>query len=177
MPTGTVKAPKRVLGPVADAADFADRAAAQAATEPAWTIRPDQWSYVKDLRARSSKGVGGSLFGPPDRRVTIESWKSADGKKTAGLVKGKVKISGQPQWSPGSSPRMDYPFLIALPTDPVALRDFVFEHVRDEAPGQRLTEDELAARSFEIIEIWRGDRRCPLRSGPPSMARWPSSPG
>jgi hypothetical protein len=149
-PTGAVKAPKRVLGPVADAADFADRAAAQAATEPAWTIRPDQWSYVKNLLASSSKGNGGALFGPPDRRMTSEHWSSADGKKAAFFVNGKLEVTQQPE----VTPRSDYPFLLALPTDPVALRNFVFEQVRAESPGRRPNEDDLAARAFQVIEVW-----------------------
>ncbi|MEU5877731.1 CU044_5270 family protein [Spirillospora sp. NPDC047279] len=124
--------------------------------------RPGQWAYLKTVTASSSKGVGGSLFGPPDRRVTSERWRSVDGKQVASLRKGRLSVTPETV-QPGMSPRSDYPYLLSLPTDSAALRAEIEKTVDAEYGPNKATPAERAARAFEIIEIYLRDAALPSR--------------
>jgi hypothetical protein len=109
-----------VLGPVASAGELASRAIRQAAGS-AWHPRPDQWGYVKMMLADSSKGSAGSLNGPPDRRVTVETWTGVDGARTASVVNGKVVVRTRNTKERDGQGVASYRYVLSLPTDPNAL--------------------------------------------------------
>ncbi|GAA2598334.1 hypothetical protein SMC26_04665 [Actinomadura fulvescens] len=126
--------------------------------------RAGQWSYTKTVLASSSKGVGGALFGPPDRRVTNELWRSVDGRYTATMEKGRLKtVSDGSQL--GMSPRADLPYLLSLPVDPAALlaqiNKTVDQEVDQENGPTRIGAAERAGRAFDIIEIYMRDAALP----------------
>lgn len=145
--------------------------------------RPGQWSYAKTLSASSSKGDGGSLFGPPDLRVTREEWRSIDGKQTAFMDKGKLRTgaggavqraagaegevqspTGAEQTAPwATSPRMDYPYLLSLPTEPAALLAEVGRNIEQENGPNKATAEQRASRTFQIMEIWMRDVALPTK--------------
>ncbi|GII56851.1 hypothetical protein Pth03_52400 [Planotetraspora thailandica] len=149
-----------LLRPVANAEDLANAAALQAATEPATRPRPDQWSYAKSVFADSSNGSGGSLFGPPDKRVTVERWSRVDGKQSAIIDKGRLQIRDLSAMEQGGSPRSDYPYLLSLPDNPSALLAHVYKVV-DEENGGRPDDEARAGRAFEIIEVFMRDSALP----------------
>jgi hypothetical protein len=150
-----------LLGPVANAEDLAQAAAQQAAAEPDARPRPDQWSYAKTVLAMSSKGTGGSLFGPPDRRLTVEQWRRADGKQSATIEEGKLQI--QNAAGAGASPRSDYPYLLSLPEDADALLDHVYKVVDEENGGEKESGTARADRAFQVIEIYMRDSALPSK--------------
>ncbi|SEG81574.1 hypothetical protein SAMN04489712_11487 [Thermomonospora echinospora] len=148
------------LRPVADAEDLAANAALKAAAEPDDRPRPGQWSYVKTVLASSSKGSGGRLFGPPDRRLTIERWTSADGRRIAISQDGGPLEFGEDGPAHGVSPRSDYPYLLSLPTDTGALLAEIHRGIEREGgwPSERRDQ-----RAFEVIEIYLRDVVLPAR--------------
>ncbi|WP_204076562.1 CU044_5270 family protein [Planotetraspora phitsanulokensis] len=167
-PTGGHAAPGEsrrplLLGPVANAEDLAQAAAQQAAAEPDVRPRPDQWSYAKTVLAMSSKGTGGSLFGPPDRRLTVEQWRRADGKQSAAIENGKLEIHDLGSLELSASPRSDYPYLLSLPDDADALLDHVYKVVDEESGGEKESEQERADRAFQIIEVYMRDSALPSK--------------
>ncbi|MFI0447301.1 CU044_5270 family protein [Actinomadura sp. 6N118] len=126
--------------------------------------RPGQWSYTKSLHASSSKGAGGSLFGPPDRRVTREEWRSVDGKQTAFMDKGKLQTqTGAVGAVPSASPRSDYPYLLSLPAEPAALLAEVGRNIDKENGPTKATAEQRASRMFQIMEIWMRDVALPAK--------------
>ncbi|MFI6514334.1 CU044_5270 family protein [Spirillospora sp. NPDC050679] len=150
LPAPRESAEPLAMGPVASVVSLADNAA-RAAARRSDAPRPDQWSYVKTVLASSSKGVGGSLFGPPDRRMTFEEWRKADGTLSARREGGRlVTQKGQ-----GTIP---YPDLLKLPHDPDALLAEVRRRVAAEkapvADGNR---------AFQIIEMMMRDTALPLK--------------
>jgi hypothetical protein len=151
-----------LLGPVANAEDLAQAAALQAAAEPDARPRPDQWSYAKTVLAISSKGTGGVLFGPPDKRLTVERWRRADGKQSATIENGRLEIRNLSAMEQNASPRSDYPYLLSLPDDADALLDHVYKVVDSES-GQKASDKERADRAFQIIEVFMRDSALPSR--------------
>jgi hypothetical protein len=151
-----------LLGPVANAEDLAHAAAVQAAAEPDTRPRPDQWSYAKSVLADSSQGSGGSLFGPPDRRVTVERWSRVDGKQSAIIDKGRLQIRNLSAMEQSGSPRSDYPYLLSLPDDSDALLDQVYKVVDSEG-GQKPADEARASRAFQIIDVFMRDSALPLK--------------
>ncbi|MGI5165929.1 CU044_5270 family protein [Spirillospora sp. CA-253888] len=139
------------MGPVASVVSLADNAA-RAAARRSDAPRPDQWSYVKTVLASSSKGVGGSLFGPPDRRMTFEEWRRADGAQSARTEGGRVVTRA------GGQGPVPYPYLLRLPHDPDALLAEVRRRVAAEkapiADGER---------AFQVIEMMMRDAVLPLK--------------
>ncbi|MFC7569669.1 CU044_5270 family protein [Actinomadura namibiensis] len=147
-----------VLGPVANAAagEFAAKAIDRANAESPATPRPDQWGYVKSVHAESSKGTGGRLFGPPDRRVTEESWRRVDGTQSATVVRGKVQVRPVTDLERSAVPRNDYPYLLSLPTDPKALLDTVYKATESHPVDRN-------AAAFGAIEAFMRDAALPPR--------------
>ncbi|REF00385.1 CU044_5270 family protein [Thermomonospora umbrina] len=127
--------------------------------------RPDQWSYIKGLSVGSSGGVGGFLFGKPDKRIPFERWVSVDGKRTASYQKGRLVVQGTGSVA-GMSPPSGYPFLLALPTDPTALLARL-DQVIDREGGEAPNAEARASRAFTIMEIWLREVALPsdLRRG------------
>ncbi|GAA1268172.1 hypothetical protein Psi02_10100 [Planotetraspora silvatica] len=165
-PTGNPTTPGEsrrplLLGPVANAEDLAQAAAQQAAADPDARPRPDQWSYAKTVLAMSSKGTGGALFGPPDRRLTVEQWRRVDGKQSATIEEGKLQI--QNAAGMGASPRSDYPYLLSLPEDADALLDQVYKVVDEENGGEKVPSTARADRAFQVIEIYMRDSALPSK--------------
>ncbi|WP_067488977.1 CU044_5270 family protein [Actinomadura hibisca] len=141
-----------VLGPVASAASLADNAARTAVAQGPDVMRPGQWGYVKTVLASSSKGVGGSLNGPPDGRMTTEEWRKADGSKVARYFEGRLEVTG-------GFGAYAYPELVKLPTDPQAMLAEVRRRVA--AEGAPVAADE---RAFQTIEIMMRDVPLPLKT-------------
>jgi hypothetical protein len=104
-------------GPVANAAEALDRAAAAADSRPFTPPKPDQWIYI-ELRIRTTVKESGGVTGGPYRTIVRRSWERGDGKKSARIENGRVKIFDE---FARTIPPSDYPSLAALPTDPDAL--------------------------------------------------------
>ena len=82
----------------AEAVEILQAAASQAAQEPAWDPRPDQFVYTRGIQRASTEGEAPD--GDYDRAMvtsTRESWKSVDAEHT-GLVRGvdEQRGSGEP---------------------------------------------------------------------------------
>lgn len=150
----------RLLGPVANAG-LADKAAVWAAAQPDGHPRADQWGYVKHLMADSSSGSGGRLFGPPDKRVTVERWYKADGTQSAYLDHGDLRIRVLSEMERGGSPRRDYPYLLGLPDSADALLARAFDVADSEGGGRMIPPDDRAGRAFQIIQVWVRDSALP----------------
>ncbi|MFC9971714.1 CU044_5270 family protein [Spirillospora sp. NPDC127200] len=151
LPAPRESAEPLAMGPVASVVSLADNAA-RAAARRSDAPRPDQWSYVKTVLASSSKGTGGSLFGPPDRRMTFEEWRKADGTRSARREGGRVVARA------GDQGPVPYPDLLRLPHDPDALLAEVRRRVAAEkapiADGER---------AFQVIEMMMRDAALPLK--------------
>ncbi|MFB9830872.1 CU044_5270 family protein [Actinoallomurus acaciae] len=116
--------------PVANAAQALDRAAAAADSRPFTPPRPDQWIYT-EIRLRTTVKESGGVTGGPYRTIVMRAWKRADGKKSARIENGQVKIFNE---FGRTIPPEDYPSLAALPTDPDALLRWVYAQ-NGEKPG------------------------------------------
>jgi hypothetical protein len=126
---GTDKAgrPRSVLpgipaGPVANAEQALNRAAAAADARTFTPPRPDQWIYT-ELRIRTSAKPAGGVTGGPYKTYIRRHWERGDGKKSAEIVNGRVKVLDE---FSKTIPPNDYPSLAALPTDPDALLRWVY---------------------------------------------------
>ncbi|MEV5751052.1 CU044_5270 family protein [Actinoallomurus sp. NPDC052308] len=109
-------------GPVANAEQALDRAATAADARPFTPPRPDQWIYT-ELRIRTSAKPAGGVTGGPYKTYIRRHWERADGKKSAEIVNGQVKVL---DGFSDTIPPSDYPSLAALPTDPDALLRWVY---------------------------------------------------
>jgi hypothetical protein len=126
---GTDKAgrPRSVLpgipaGPVANAEQALDRAATAADARTFTPPRPNQWIYT-ELRIRTSAKPAGGVTGGPYKTYIQRHWERGDGKKSAEIVDGRLKVfNGFSR----SIPPSDYPSLAALPTNPDALLRWVY---------------------------------------------------
>jgi hypothetical protein len=90
-------------GPVANALEVALRAKAAAQAQPATTLTPSQWIYVKTLTAE----INGEVLGPRTKYSTNEAWLTVEGKSPP--RKDRVVVSA-------SEPTAKV--LIDLPSDP-----------------------------------------------------------
>jgi hypothetical protein len=116
-----------VPGPAASAAQLVAYATRAAATAPAFNPQPHQWIYVKTLRASSSGGVGGMLFGPPNERVTTTTWTRVDNQREAQLKHGRLvysrltNLGGNFAGWPEVGLPVNYRYLDSLPSSPAKL--------------------------------------------------------
>ncbi|WP_185792195.1 CU044_5270 family protein [Actinoallomurus bryophytorum] len=117
-------------GPVANAEQALDRAAAAADARTFTPPRPDQWIYT-ELRIRTSAKPAGGVTGGPYKTYVRRHWERGDGKKSAEIVSGRVRVFDE---FGRTSPPEDYPSLAALPTDPHALLRWVYAQ-NDSGPG------------------------------------------
>jgi hypothetical protein len=109
-------------GPVANAAELLDRAAAAVETPPSTAPRPDQWIFIE--HKQFFPAVGTRVNTPGERLVPFveRTWWRADGRQKASTQEGrygdgKLRIEdGAGGW------KHHYPTLAMLPTDPDALR-------------------------------------------------------
>lgn len=100
---------------------------------------PHDWVVVKLEAARSSRGDGGFMFGPPDERQVTLQWNRVDGCAAtssiivpSNLPRAKT-LSGRLTISPKMCDRGDlagwrsisYQYLDSLPTDPAALESVI----------------------------------------------------
>jgi hypothetical protein len=109
-------------GPVANAAEALDRAATAADARTFTPPRPDQWIYT-ELRIRTSTKPSGAVTGGPYKTYIRRHWERGDGKKSAAIVDGRLKVfNGFSMTIPPS----DYPSLAALPTNPDVLLRWVY---------------------------------------------------
>lgn len=136
IPGFTPEAPRTLpsvaeLRPVADARDLADNAAVLASGEPEWNAGPQQWGYVKSLRARTRTDGGEWLRGRPKATHTHEQWRRLDDTAFATVDKGKLRIHR------GSEFEVSYPYLLALPTDADQLLARIYETVDAENARNR----------------------------------------
>lgn len=124
-------------GPVASAGELAHRAALEAANEPAWNPRPNQWTYVKEVLATSSAGTGGSLAGRPDRRITVERWLRVDGmRRETKQNGGRLEAVPTTPMERSAVPRSDYTYLRSLPTDPKVLLALAYKQAEQMPLGR-----------------------------------------
>lgn len=113
-------------GPVANAAQALDRAATAAEARTFTPPRADQWTYLENSETFPSKGPGGVATGGPLKTHVTRQWRSADGKRSAWIEKGRLQIQSEP----GSlTPPADYPTLAALPTEPAALLSWAYKEM------------------------------------------------
>ncbi|TXK40284.1 CU044_5270 family protein [Nonomuraea sp. C10] len=119
------------LRPVANAQDLADNAAVLASGEPGWSAGPEQWGYVKSLRARTRLDGGRWLIGRPEVTSTHEQWRRLDDKAFATVEKGRLKVSK------GSEFEVTYPYLLSLPADAGPLLARVYQTVDTENARNR----------------------------------------
>jgi hypothetical protein len=113
-------------GPVANAAEALDRAAAAAEARPFTAPRPDQWTYVENRNTSPSKGPGGLATGGALKTRLQSQWRRADGKRSAWIVKGRLHTQDEPG---PLTPPSDYATLAALPSDPDALLRWAYEEM------------------------------------------------
>lgn len=101
------------------AADVALNAKLVADSKP-YHPRINQWIFRKTLSVAPGSG----------RRVTSEAWSRVDGKQTAWVAKGKLRLSGvlSTGATPGTWPRSDAAYLDSLPTDPAQLLKVINEN-------------------------------------------------
>lgn len=148
-----------VVRPVSNASQALERAALAAEARPFTPPRPDQWVYIE------SRTLTGPVGAPPEnlRDTGVRrQWKRADGTKSARLEDGKLVVSATPQTTPPS----DYASLAALPTDPAALLQWVYQRA-----GGRTAEGRYSAAYSMLCAILRDNllppktgRRCTGRS-------------
>lgn len=113
-------------GPVANAAEALDRAAAAADARPFTAPRPDQWTYIENKNTVPAGGPGGLATGGPLKTSVERLWRRADGKQSAWMDDGKLQV----QTEPGPlMPPSDYPTLAALPTEPEALLRWAYKEM------------------------------------------------
>ena len=110
-------------GPVANAADVLDRAAAATEKDPS-APRPDQWIFFEDKQRFPA--IGTRLITPKTPLVNFNSmtWRRVDGKQYAELQEkpfgdGKLRIVDGSGW------KENYATLATMPTDPSRLADWV----------------------------------------------------
>lgn len=109
-------------GPVANASQALERAALAAESRPFTPPRPDQWIYIESTLRKGAR-PNGPVSRDPHKTLVERSWKRADGKKSATVEDGKLVVS---EMMP-TTPPTDYASLIALPTDPSALLQRIYE--------------------------------------------------
>lgn len=117
--------------------DYVTRVAAAA---PGHAPKPHDWVVVKLEQARSSKGGGGFMWGPPDERQTTLHWVRVDGCEATssvvlppGLSPATTltrKLTIEPTMNCGESDlagwkSYSYQYLNSLPTDPGALESVI----------------------------------------------------
>ncbi|MFG3558635.1 CU044_5270 family protein [Micromonospora sp. NPDC047557] len=107
----------------ASAAEALERAAAAAQAQPFTAPRPDQWIHVEE-RMTSGTGPGGLVTGGPYRTRVLQHWMRADGRQIAWFRDGKFQFQDQPAQT---TPPSDYQTLAALPTDPDALLQRIYQ--------------------------------------------------
>jgi hypothetical protein len=132
-------------GPVANAAEALDRAAAAADARAFTPPRPDQWIYT-EFRVRTSVHEGGAVTSGPYRTITQRSWERADGKKIAEIQGGRLKVLDE---FDNTIPPSGYFVLAALPTDPAALLRWV-DRENGEKPGSK-GEPRMAFETLSVI--------------------------
>jgi len=120
----------------AELIDYVTRVADMAPVRPP---SPHDWVVVKVEAARSSKGGGGFLFGPPDERQVSLQWSRVDGcaatstivvppnlppaKTLTGSLTVSPKMCDQGDLAGWKS--ISYQYLNSLPTDPAALENVI----------------------------------------------------
>jgi hypothetical protein len=130
-------------GPVASAAELAAYATRAAAAGPAFDPRPHQWIYTDLLRATSSAGTGGYLAGPPNGRLSQQTWARVDGQMYAYLKNGRLVIvranvprsarTGRAvQPVPFGWPSAGYAYLDSLPSSPARLLAVIKDNLASE---------------------------------------------
>ncbi|SFO63987.1 hypothetical protein SAMN04489713_10866 [Actinomadura madurae] len=132
-----------VVRPVSNASQALERAALAAEARPFTPPRPDQWVYIE------SRTLTGPVGAPPEnlRDTGVRrQWKRADGTKSARLEDGKLVVSATPPTTPPS----DYASLAALPTDPAALLQWVYQRA-----GGRTAEGRYSAAYSMLCAILR----------------------
>ncbi|MEV5707403.1 CU044_5270 family protein [Actinoallomurus sp. NPDC052274] len=142
-------------GPVANAAEALDRAAAAADSRPFTPPRPDQWIYI-ELRIRTTAKESGVATGGPYRTIVRRSWERGDGKKSARVENGQVKIFNE---FSRTVPPSDYPSLAALPTDPDALLRWV-----DAQNGAKPGSEGAYQFDFETLNVILRENLLPPRT-------------
>ncbi|MDT0492264.1 CU044_5270 family protein [Streptomyces griseus] len=125
---GETMAPREVPPASAASVDLLERAALAAAAEPLPTARPDQYAYVKVVGHTTvlSEAEGGAMQRLRED-AGMEQWTSVDGSRRTLQRKGGAdqllpEIPGK-----GSLNSPTYNFLAALPTDPDALLERIYE--------------------------------------------------
>ncbi|WP_412516764.1 CU044_5270 family protein [Actinomadura madurae] len=131
-----------VVRPVSSASQALERAALAAEERPFTPPRPDQWIYIES-RTRTGPRPNGALSKDPRDTVVRRQWKRADGEKSARLEDGKLVVSD----SPPTTPPSDYASLAALPTDPAALLQWVYE----KAGGQGGTAEGRYSAAYSML--------------------------
>jgi hypothetical protein len=121
-----------VVGLPTNAVQLVAYANQAAAAQPPFNPSPHEWIFTKRLAASSSGGVGGSLQGPPDQRVTQLSWTRVDGRQLAYLAHGKLVVTPRSSGraTPGGWPDVSYRYLNSLPSDPAQLRSVILANLK-----------------------------------------------
>jgi hypothetical protein len=152
-PAGTQSAqqPPSVAG--GSTAQTFELAAMHAETEPFTSPRPHQWTCVelKIVRGKIAKDKGQATS------VTTRSWVRADGRQSAMMVDGKLKISAEASEVPRTLSPHYYPTLAGLPTDPQALLDWL----RAQGPSGKGDKAQSDGISYAVIDSMLRDNVLP----------------
>lgn len=127
------------FGPARTEAQLIDYVTRVAATAPGRAPKPHEWVAVKIEQARSSKGGGGFMFGPPDERQVALQWIRVDGCALTSSVVVPPNLSpaqaltAKLTVNPAQCDQADlagwksysYQYLNSLPTDPAKLASVI----------------------------------------------------
>jgi hypothetical protein len=142
--------------PVTNVAYVLDHAAAAAEARQFTLPRPDQWIYFEN-RTTGSVIPGGVATGGPYETHTDVSWVRPDDSQSAGFDKhGRLRISGKLT----SIPPSDYATLAAMPTQPQALLDWVYQRANAVGPA-RPSGEERYAQEFRVLNGILRDKLLP----------------
>ena len=119
---------------VADAAGVLRLAAAEVRTEPALPVKPGQFVYIESLTADDNvENLETKPTWVPPREVRRQIWLSADGVR-AGLLRETVVKTGKKSGDVPLSPNVPPAYVTSLPTDPKAMRDWLYHDPSENGP-------------------------------------------
>ncbi|RAY12920.1 hypothetical protein DPM19_23205 [Actinomadura craniellae] len=154
------------LRPVAAPQDLAHNAALVAANEPAGKAGPTRWAYLKTVFVPTQEGGGPPLFGAPKKTRTQEMWRRTDDRQFALTEGGRLRVVNGSKSLPTGVNRMDYPYLLSLPTRPDGLLAQVYktvdaEYARSFANWKKPIPANASNRTREKYELMRKSKPIP----------------
>jgi hypothetical protein len=165
-PSGSPGPGTIALRPVAGPQDVAHNAALMAAGEPTGNTGPLRWAYLKTVFAGTQEGGGPPLSDTPEKTRTQEMWRRTDDKQFALFEQGRLKVVDGSKTIPNGVDRVDYPYLLSLPSQPAALLAQVHktveaEYTRRLAEWSKPIPAGLPERTREKYQLMKKNRPVP----------------